>query len=107
MDPQLRHTIIQELDLTDLPNDEADEIITGIGSIIMEVALGKVTDSLDDKNVISFEKILQAADGEDKQDQLDLFFEEHVPNMDEIIAESSKEVIFEYKKSVGEETKKA
>lgn len=100
MDEQVRKNIIQELALTDATAEEVDEIITSLGGLIMELVLNRVTDTLDDSAVIIFEKILSAEDGQDKQDHLSLFFEEYVPNIEELIATASKDIIEDYKKLI-------
>ena len=98
MDEKLRQNIIQELALTEASQEEVDEVVAGLGGLILELVMTQVTDILDDDAVIILEKILTAKDSQDKQDHLDLFLEEYVPDIEDIIALCSKEVLEEYKK---------
>ncbi len=98
MDEILRQHIIQELALTDAPIEEVDEVIAGIGGLIMELVMTQITDTLDDEAVIIFEEILSGEDGESKEERLNLFLADHVPNLEELIATCSVEVIDAYKK---------
>ena len=98
MDEILRQHIIQELALNDAPEEEVNEVITGLGGLIMELVMTQITDALDDEAVVIFEEILSAEDGESKEQRLNLFLAEHVPNLEEIIATCSVEVLEAYKK---------
>lgn len=98
MDDILRQNIIQELGLSDTPEEEVHEVITGVGGLIMEVVITRVTDALDDEAVIAFEKILSSEDVTNKEETLNLFLKKNVPNLEELIATCSMEVIEAYKK---------
>ena len=98
MDEILRQHIIQELALVDVPKEEVYEVVTGLGGLIMELVMTHITDTLDDEAVIIFEEILSGEDGESKEKRLNLFLTEKVPNLEEIIATCSVEVLDAYKK---------
>lgn len=102
MDETLRQHIIDELALSQESEETVDEVITTIGGLIMQMVTMKVTETLSDEKVILFEKII-SSDASDKQEAIAQFLSENVPNLEEVIAESSREVIGEYKKLGDEE----
>lgn len=93
MDEQLRTVIIQELNLQGLSEEDSNEVITTLGGMILERVILNVTESLSDEQVIAFEEVIQEGD----QLKLLEFFAENVPQFDEILQKTSKEVIEYYK----------
>lgn len=98
MEETLRQQIIEELSLTNESPEMIDEVIATIGELILQTVIIKVTENLDDDLVVVFEKIISSDDETSKQEQISQFLAEHVPHLEEVVAESSKEVIEEYKK---------
>ena len=96
MDETLRQHIIEELSLSQESEEMIDEVITTIGGLIMQTVIIKVTEILSDEDVIVFEKIL-SGDGLDTQEKVTEFLIEHVKNLEEVVTESSKEELKEYK----------
>ncbi len=93
MDEKLRQIIIQELSLTGVSDAVADDVITRLGGLIMQDVIMQVTDSLSDEKVIDFEKVLETYNHENVM----MFLVENVPNLDDIVVESSKKMIEAYK----------
>jgi len=98
MDETVRQHIVDELDLKDEPQEVVDEVITTLGGLIMQSVIVRVAEQLDDENVIEFEQILSEADGETKQAHITAFLIEKVPQLDDLVASCSREVIEEFKK---------
>jgi len=98
MDEAVRQQIIDELDLKEEPQEVVDEVITTLGGLIMQAVIVTVAEQLDDDNVIAFEQILSQEDGEEKQAQITAFLIEKVPQLDELVASCSRDVIEEFKK---------
>jgi hypothetical protein len=99
MDETLRQHIIEELALTEVTTEEANEIISDVGELIMEMVILHVAESLSDDKAILFEKLIAGEDASDKQEKVSLFLEENVPNLEDIVASCSEEVVEEYKKA--------
>ena len=93
MDEKLRQIIIQELSLTGVSDNVAEDVITRLGGLIMQDVIMQVTDSLSDEKVIDFEKVLETYNHENVM----MFLVENVPNLDDIVVESSKKMIEAYK----------
>ena len=93
MDEKLRQIIIQELSLTGVSDNVADDVITRLGGLIMQDVIMQVTHSLSDEKVIDFEKALETYN----HDNVMMFLVENVPNLDDIVVESSKKMIEAYK----------
>ena len=97
MDENLRQSIIQELSLTNMSEDEANTIITAIGGAIMREVFIKIAEGLPDDTLEVFDGLLSLPNGEEKEEKLAVFFGEYVHELDEIVVVSSKKVIEEYK----------
>lgn len=97
MDETLRQHIIEELSLSQESEETVDEVITTIGGLIMQMVIMKVTKMLSDEDVITFEQIL-SGDSPNKQEKVTEFLIDHVVGLEEVVTQSSNEVIREYKK---------
>jgi hypothetical protein len=93
MDETLRQAIIQELNLTGVSEDVANDVITRIGGLIMQDVVEQVTDILSDEKVIIFEEVLETYDN----DKVSQFLVDEVPNLDELVQASSKKIVGMYK----------
>lgn len=94
MDETLRQAIIQELNLTGVSEDVANDVITRIGGLIMQDVVEQVIDILSDEKVIIFEEVLETYDN----DKVSQFLVDEVPNLDELVQASSKKIVGMYKK---------
>ncbi len=94
MDETLRQLIIQELGLATKSQEESDAIISALGGLILKLAFVTITETLNDEDVVEFDRIVTEGD----QDKVSAFLIEHVEDLDAIMAKSSRDVIEEFKK---------
>ena len=94
MDETLRQLIIQELGLETKSQEESDAIISALGGLILKLAFVTITETLNDEDVVEFDRIVTEGD----QDKVSAFLIEHVEDLDAIMAKSSRDVIEEFKK---------
>ena len=94
MDETLRQLIIQELGLETKSQEESDAIISALGGLILKLAFVTITETLNDEDVVEFDRIVT----EGNQDKVSAFLVEHVEDLDAIMAKSSRDVIEEFKK---------
>ncbi len=93
----LRQAVVQELNLTEVSESVADEIIGKLGGLIMQDVVTTVADTLSDEKVIEFEEVLETY----KQEKVTAFLAENVPNLDEVVQASSKKIVGMYKEMEG------
>ena len=93
MDEQLRTLIIQELSIETLSEEDANEVFTILGGLILERLVTTLADNLSDEKVVLFEKIITEGD----HGKLFVFLAENIDNLDEYVQKCSREVIEEYK----------
>lgn len=94
MDETLRSLIIEELSLTNASNELIDQTITTIGRAILESLVISVADRMDDATLEAFESVIATHN----QEKIMEFLAKHVPDLDVILSQTSKEVIERYKK---------
>ena len=93
MDEQLRTLIIQELSVETLSEEDANEVFTILGGLILERLVTTLADNLSDEKVVIFERIIAEGD----HGKLFVFLAENIENLDEYVQKCSREVIEEYK----------
>lgn len=93
----LRQAIIQELNLTNVSDTIADEVIGKLGGLIMQDVITSVADTFSDEEVIEFEEALETH----KEETVTAFLVENVPNLDEVVQASSKKIVGMYKEMEG------
>lgn len=93
MNEDIEQKVIVALGLLGKSDAEIEDVIGELGGYILEDMLIKVTDTLPDDKVITFERLIEAGNG----DRIQAFIVENVKNIDQIVEEASKSVIEEYK----------
>lgn len=93
MNEDIEQKVIVALGLLGKSDAEIEDVIGELGGYILEDVLIKVTDTLPDDKVITFERLIEAGNG----DRIQAFIVENVKNLDQIVEEASKSVIEEYK----------
>lgn len=94
MDETLRTLIIEELSLTNASIEMIDKTITTIGRLILESLVITVADRMEDATLEAFESVIATHN----QEKIMEFLTKHVPDLDAILSQTSKEVIERYKK---------
>ncbi|HHD92560.1 MAG TPA: hypothetical protein ENL06_03010 [Candidatus Portnoybacteria bacterium] len=86
--------INDKLDLDDIPLDKKEEIAQKLTNIIQKKVLLRVADLLPDEKKEEFNKIIES----DNQEEIDQFFSQNIPNIQEIINEEIETLKRELKK---------
>jgi hypothetical protein len=82
-------TIADALNLAELPEDQQEAILLDINDAVFKGALVRLVDRMDEKTQKKFSKLLDSdASGED----VEAFIKAHVPEADEIVADTVKEI---------------
>jgi len=87
--------IKKELAIDNLPEEEAEEVISDLGGQIMQNVLVNFTSSLSDQEILEWDEVLEAGD----QEKVNDFIFNHALNIDELVIVSSREIIDLFKKS--------
>jgi hypothetical protein len=93
MDDLIQKTIVKELSLEDRTEQEIETIVTALGGLILELMFVTIVETMNDEDVIVFEKLVQEGD----QSIIAKFIEEHVKGIDSILAACSKDIINQFK----------
>ncbi len=95
MQKEVEQKIIALLELEGVEEEKRVDIINELGGFILQTVLVKVTETLSDEDVITFDKVLS----QENVQEVELFLKEHVKNLDDIVKEASQEVIQAYKEA--------
>lgn len=87
--------IKKELAIDNLPEEEAEKVISDLGGQIMQNVLVNFTSSLSDQEILEWDEVLEAGD----QDKVNAFILNHAQNIDELVIASSREIIDLFKES--------
>lgn len=96
MEETVRQTLIQELNLSHMSHEDADNVIVRLGGLILEDVITSVVDIMTDDQVIMFERILESRD----QEKVVAFLVETIPDLDRVVADSSKKIVKEHLSAV-------
>ncbi len=92
LDKELKEEIITKIHIEHLPEQQQDEVIVRIGELIMKRLLLDVADALSMEDL----EELKSLAGDKKTEELFTFLNKHVPNLDELTASASKNIIDQF-----------
>lgn len=95
---ELREKIITELNLGHLTADEQTQIIDQLGGVLMERATVALLSKLPAGEVDKVDQLL----ANNQQQEAQAVIEQHVPNVQEVVAQALQEGIEEHKRRVAE-----
>ncbi len=80
--PEAKKVLEKAMDLSALPIEEQEELLTELNDVAYETALLRIIEQMDDVSRDAFNALLET---EPTEEQVMAFIEERVPNADEII----------------------
>ena len=78
-------TLINALDLSELPVEEQEEILIDINDLVIKGAMVRIVERMDEKTRDKFSDFLDTLPNED---QIADFIEKHVPNSENVVKET-------------------
>jgi hypothetical protein len=94
MDQTIKEQIKKELGMENLTEERMNIVVADLGGLIMQNVLINFTGMLTDDEILEWDEVLNSKD----QEKISSYIEAHVPDVDLLVAQSSREVIEEYKK---------
>ncbi len=97
----MKKNIIKNLNLEDLPKEKQEKIMMKLQEIIAIKLTGKVIKKLSDEDKEKYSKLLDQDDPKEMKE----FLTEKIDNYEKLAAETSREVLEEFKKRKAERSK--
>lgn len=90
---ELRAMVLQDLDLSDIPKEAQDQLVTQLGEIILQSVVMTILEQLLPGARAEFQEISASGD----HDQIQSFLEENVPNVHTLIQEEVEKTVGMFK----------
>lgn len=95
-------TILEALDIAELPEEEQETVLADIENLIQEGLLVRIAEQMDEETSAAFTALL---DAEADEDAVQAFLAEHVPQLDTLLAETVEELKNDILAATGTNTK--
>ena len=79
---QVQQTIIDELGLTDLPQEKQDQLLVRMTEVVLKRIFLETMEKLTESQQAEYEKLI---DGDADPEQLEIFLKEKIANYDEMV----------------------